>query len=128
LIQLDTSFLVRALARGSAEDRRLRQWLASREVIRISAIAWAELLCGPLEPGQRRLAQEFLGVPIPFGAEDAEAAARLFNMSGRRRGTLADCMVAAVALRLDAPLATANPRDFRRLEPAGLSLAAYAAS
>jgi predicted nucleic acid-binding protein len=127
VIQLDTSFAIRALAAGSAEDLRLRKWLASREAIRISAIAWAELLCGPIDPGQRRLAQRFLGAPIPFGAEDAEAAARLFNLSGRRRGTLSDCMVAAVALRLDAPLATANPRDFRRFEPAGLRLAACAA-
>jgi predicted nucleic acid-binding protein len=127
LIQLDTSFVIRALARGSAEDRQLREWFASPEAVRISAIAWAELLCGPLDSGQRRMAQRFLGAPLPFGAEDAETAARLFNVSGRRRGTLADCMVAAVALRLDAPLATANPRDFQRLVPTGLRLASYPA-
>ena len=32
-------------------------------------------------------------------------------------------MVAAAALRAGAPLATANPSDFRRFEQAGLALA-----
>ncbi|HYY06740.1 MAG TPA: PIN domain-containing protein, partial [Candidatus Limnocylindria bacterium] len=49
VIHLDTSFLVRALARGSREDRRLRTWLRGGTSLAISAIAWAEFLCGPLE-------------------------------------------------------------------------------
>jgi predicted nucleic acid-binding protein len=68
------------------------------------------------------LAARLLGEPISFIAEDAELSARLFNLSGRRRGTLADCMVAATALRLDAELATANALDFARFEAAGLRL------
>jgi predicted nucleic acid-binding protein len=61
---------------------------------------------------------------VPFIDEDADMAARLFNLSGRRRGTLIDCMIAAVALRTGAFLATTNSEDFRRLQSAGLEVVA----
>jgi predicted nucleic acid-binding protein len=123
VIVLDTSFLIRALARGSTQDARLREWLRNGEEVGMSAIAWAELLCGPIEPGAVELAARVVSRRVAFGEEDAAVAARLFNDTGRRRGSLTDCMIAATALRLDAPLATENPADFRRFEPAGLRLA-----
>ena len=55
--------------------------------------------------------------------EDAGTTAMLFNRAGRRRGSLLDCMIAAIALRAGAALATANQADFRRLRAAGLRLA-----
>ena len=122
MIHLDTSFLVRGLLLGSPQDRKLRDWLRSGEEVGISCIGWAEFLCGPLEGGQLELASRFLPRPEPFNARDAELAARLFNVSWRRRGTLSDCMIAATAIRSDAALATDNPKDFRRLETAGLKL------
>ena len=42
MIHLDTSFLIRALVRGSAQDKRLRGWLGAGEPIGMSSIAWAE--------------------------------------------------------------------------------------
>jgi predicted nucleic acid-binding protein len=59
---------------------------------------------------------------VPFLEEDSILAARLYNESGRRRGTLADCMIAATSLRLKAPIATVNPSDFSRFEDAGLTV------
>jgi predicted nucleic acid-binding protein len=60
--------------------------------------------------------------PVPFVEADGALSARLFSLAGRRRHSLLDCMIAAVALRLGAALATVNPSDFRRFEPAGLRL------
>lgn len=122
MIHLDTSFLIRALVPGSQEDLRLRGWIGANESLRLSAVVWAEFLCGPLAPAALEMAAELFDEPIPFVAEDAVGAARLYNLSGRRRGSLADCMVAAVAKRLLASLATSNPRDFLKLGADGPEL------
>lgn len=124
VIQLDTSFLIRALARGSAEDRRLRTWLTGATPLSISAIAGTEFLCGPLAADTVELASRVAGEQVPFTSGDAVLAAQLFNASGRRRGALVDCMVAATAIRGDRELATANPADFRPFEKAGLRVVA----
>ena len=90
----------------------------------VASVVWAEFLCGPLTPQQLATAQAFLPRPEPFIAEDAERAAVLFNTAGRKRGSLADCMIAAVCLRIGATLATSNVADFRPFAPAGLQVIA----
>jgi predicted nucleic acid-binding protein len=122
MTHLDTSFLIGSLTRGSEADHRLREWLKLGEPVRMSAVGWAEFLCGPVDAAHVALVAELLQEPVPLLAEDAATTARLFNVAGRRRGSLVDCMIAAVALRSDAALATANPADFRRFAPAGLRL------
>lgn len=124
MIHLDTSFLIRALVRGSPADRQLRAWLAEDTVVAVSVAAWAEFLCGPVEASHVELATRIIGDPVPMTPADASATARLFNLGGRRRGSFVDCMIAAIALRMSALLATGNPADFRRLEPGGLRILA----
>lgn len=122
LIHLDTSFLIRALVRGSAEDRQLREWLRAGDALGISAVAWAEFRCGPLEAGQVELAEAVVPVRASFAEEDAVLAARLFNEAGRRRGSMVDCMIGAAAVGAEASLATANASDFARFTTSGLVL------
>jgi predicted nucleic acid-binding protein len=122
MIHLDTSFLIRALLRDSQEDRAIRGWLRSGQPLAMSAIGWAEFLGGPVDTRTVGLAARIVTERVPFTEEDAAAAANLFNQTGRRRGSLTDCMIAATALRLGAALATTNISDFRRLETVGLRL------
>ena len=124
MIHLDTNFLIRGLLSGTPHDKTLRDWLRSGEKLGMSAIAWAEFLCGPIEKRHLELATVIVSERVPFLEDDSVLAARLFNESGRRRGTLADCMIAATSLRVKAPLATANPSDFSRFEEAGLTVLA----
>lgn len=123
MIQLDTNFLIALEQPGSEADRRLRGWLAGGEKIGVCAIVWAEYLAGPLGPGKIAAAEALLRWREPFLPADAAVAARLFNGTGRRRGTLTDCMIAAVAIRCRAALATFNRADFAPFVPLGLDLA-----
>ncbi len=122
MIHLDTSFLIHALVASSPADRRLRGWLREGEDLAISSVAWTEFLCGPIGAVEIDAVTGILGEVVPYTAVDAETSARLFNLGGRRRGSLPDCMIAAVALRTGATLASANPRDFRRFAPAALAI------
>jgi predicted nucleic acid-binding protein len=123
MIHLDTDFLIGALVPASAEDKQLRRWLQSRETVRISSLVWAEFLCGPLAESVIEQTAELLGEPVPCDGIDATVAAQLFNSGGRRRGSMLDCMIAAVAMRESAALATRNVADFQRFTSAGLMLA-----
>lgn len=124
MTHLDASFLVHALRRGTRADKLMRAWLGQSEPIGMSAMAWTEFCCGPLGPREIEIARRLVIEPEPVRADDAERAATLFNDTGRRRGSLADCLIAAVALRVKAPLATDNVGDFRRFERFGLHVVA----
>jgi predicted nucleic acid-binding protein len=117
--------VIGALRRGSREDQRLRAWLAAGESIGMSVVTWTEFLCGPVADADVHLASRVVDDPEPLFAADAVVAARLFNAGGRRRGSLTDCMIAAVAIRVGAMLATTDADDFRRFESAGLRIAAF---
>ncbi len=124
MIHLDTSFLIHALVPSSAADRRLRKWLRADDDLAISSIAWAEFLCGPVGTSEIESVASMFEEIVSYTVADAEVAGRLFNLGGRRRGTLADCMIAAVAIRAGAPLATANPGDFERFTAESLTIVA----
>lgn len=121
-IHLDTNFLVNAMHADRPERSQLEEWLDQGADIQISAVAWAEFWCGPTTPDERSAARHLLPEPIPLTGPDAEVAARLFNISGRRRRTLEDCLIAAVALTSNAAVATSNYADFRRFEIEGLTV------
>ena len=97
MVHLDTNFLIDALVPGSAQEEQMVGWLGAGETLGISAIAWDEFLCGPLSPSAEALA--------------------------RRSKSNADCCIAAVAIRLQVPLATGNHDDFTPMVPHGLVLA-----
>ena len=123
MIHLDTGFLIGALASDSQEDARLREWIGANQPLGMSTVAWAEFLCGPVDEAALSVASVVVGRRFRFTEEMAVIAARLFNGSGRRRGTMVDCMIAATALAEEAAIATSNPDDFRRFEAFGLALA-----
>jgi len=122
MIHFDTNFLIQALVTGSSAHQQFQTWADGQESLGISSIVWAEFLCGLLDATAKSLARQIFQNPEPFLAVDAACAATLFNQTGRRSRSLADCMIAAVAIRCGAKLATVNAGDFQPLIPHGLTL------
>lgn len=122
-IHLDTSFLIRALLPGSPEAARLTEWLSDRHALAVSAVAWCEFLCGPMDREVEGVARRLVQRVVPVGEDEAAQAAGLFNHAGRRRGSLADCLIAATAMLDGGVLATSDPGHFQRFLDAGLTLA-----
>ena len=124
MIHLDTNFLVDLVTTGSPGGLKIHQWLKAGKTVTTSAVAWSEFCNGPLTKAQKDAGFAVLNRTITdFTWREAEEAARLFNLSGRRRGSHADCMIAAAAILAGVPLATYNTTDFQRLVPFGLTLA-----
>jgi predicted nucleic acid-binding protein len=122
VIHLDTNFLIDVLKIGTPQHRLLRKWVVDEELISISAVAWAEFLCGPLDPLDRDEACALLPNIEPLLPSDAERGAELFNLSGRRSRSPADCLIAACAIRCGATLATSNLADFEPFRTQGLDV------
>ena len=123
MILLDTNYLIRALVEGSAEADEVSTWLSAAEVLCTSSIVWYEFLCGPVdEDGVEVVASLLSDRVIPFTADQAREAGRLFNACGRQRRLRVDAMIASAAIVAGAALATDNSEDFRAFGSFGLRL------
>lgn len=88
-----------------------------------SAVAWHEFVRGPLTPDELLRVERVVGDRIqPVTRSTSELAARLFNATGRRRASTADCFIAASAIETNAELLTADTDDFKPYVPLGLRL------
>lgn len=123
LVHLDTNFLIYFVGGGNEEViENVERWLREGAAIHVSAMAWAEFQCGPLLPEEKASAINLLRSILPTTGDIAVEAGRLFHETGRRSRSLADCLIAATAIRDQAELATVNRPDFEPMVPHGLRL------
>jgi len=123
MILLDTNYLIRALVDGTREAEQVSLWLDQDEELCTSSIAWYEFLSGPVDDDGVDLIRAVLQDRIlPFVADTAAEAARLFNAVGRVRRLRVDVMIAASSTMVGALLATENETDFRAFTAEGLRL------
>lgn len=121
ILHLDTNLLIDIVTAGSPHIEVVRRWLVEGRKLSASAIAWSEFLNGPHSPEQKTAVYAVLDKRIlAFTWKEAEQASRLFHLTGRKRGSHSDCMIAAAAMVAEAPVATRNIKDFERFEPFGL--------
>ena len=119
----DTTFFVSAIQPGSPQEAQLNAWFFAQESLGISSVAWAEFFCGLLSAREESIDRHMFTTVEVLSASDAELAASLFNKTVRRSKTLADYMIAAVAIRCGATLATVNKGDFQPFVQNGLVIA-----
>ena len=123
MILLDINYLIRALVDGTREAEQVSSWLDQGEELCTSSIAWYEFLSGPVDDDGVDLIRAVLQDRIlPFVADTAAEAARLFNAVGRVRRLRVDVMIAASSTMVGALLATENETDFRAFTAEGLRL------
>ena len=114
-VHIDTSALVDALT-GPRRSLDVLIGLAEEgHRLSISSIVLYEWLRGPRTRAELAVQEELLprGRVVPFGAEQAAIAARLYGAVKRPRGRELDLAVSACALHDGATLWTLNRADFR---------------
>ena len=122
-LHLDTNLLIDLVTAGSPHVALVRQWLADGEKLGASAVAWSEFCNGYLSAQQKDAVFAVLERRVSdFTWRQAEEASKLFHRTGRRRGSHADCMIAAAAMAAGVAVATRNVKDFERFVPFGLKL------
>jgi len=100
-------------------ERRLEEgWTLSTD-----AVAWHEFARGPLLEEDRERALRILENRVTSVTRQiAEKAAGLFNATGRRRASTADCLIAAACIHNQAEIVTLNRDDFLPFADHGLEI------
>lgn len=114
---LDTSVLIDALSGPRRSGPALREAIERGERLLLPALVLYEWLRGPRLPQELRAQEALLpsDAALPFGPDEAAAAARLSATVKRPRGRELDLAIAAHAIARGARLWTLNRADFEDL-------------
>jgi predicted nucleic acid-binding protein len=114
-VHVDTSALVDALTGPRRSLDALIGLAEEGHRLSVSAIVLYEWLRGPRTPHELAVQEDLFPREraVPFGAEQAVIAARLYGAVSRPRGREIDLAIAACALHDGATLWTLNRADFR---------------
>ena len=124
VICLDTNHLIGGTSQQRPESGHLLAWVDAGEAFCVPAPAWYEFLCGPVDTDAVEAMKDLVGERIlPFDTAAATLAAELFNEIGRPRTRRVDVMIAAIAIKQGANLATLNTAHFEPMVKHGLELA-----
>ena len=120
---LDTNALIALSDANHAVFRAAEAALRKGGEASTCSVAWHEYVRGPLlDKDRSRVLRVIESRILNLDRRHAETAAKLFNTTGRRRGSTADCLIAAVAIDSNLEMVTCNTGDFELFIPHGLRL------
>ena len=123
MIHLDTNLLIGAGDTADEHYLTARRVLAGAGPFGCSAVAWTEFHSQPLPPVLHAATRGLLtGGILPFDEATAVLAGELYHLTGSKRRTRLDTMIAATAILAGAELATVDPDDFKVFLAHGLNL------
>jgi predicted nucleic acid-binding protein len=112
-LHLDTNALIALSDPSHPLFLRIERHLEDGWTAGTDAVAWHEYVRGPLLAEDRERVLLIIENRVSALTRDiAERAAVLFNVTGRRRASTANCLIAAACLEADAELVTDNASDF----------------
>lgn len=124
MLHLDANALIALADPAGSVIRLVRSRVEQGILPAASAVAWHEFVRGPLLPDELLRVERVVGSRVQAATRGtSELAARLFNATGRRRASTADCFIAASAIEQSAELLTADNDDFHPFVALGLRLA-----
>lgn len=122
-LHLDTNALIALSDPTHPLFLRVERRLEEGWTVGTDAVAWHEYVRGPLLQEDRERALRVIENRVSALTRGiAEKAAELFNATGRRRGSTADCLIAAACLHEEAEMVTDNMDDFALFIGHGLRL------
>ena len=122
-LHLDTNALIALSDSAHPLFLEVEKCLEEDGTVGTNAVAWHEYVRGPLLPEDIDRALRIMENRVfDLTRLMAEKAAELFNATGRRRASTADCLIAAACLQHDAELLTNNVDDFTPFKVHGLKI------
>ena len=123
MIHLDANLLIAASDPSDLHAPVAAKIMNSAGPFATSACAWTEYRSRPVDPVRDKVLLRVLsGGIVPFDDKAAALAGELFHLTGSKRRTRMDVMIAAAAILAGAELATTNADDFQAFVPHGLKL------
>lgn len=123
MIHLDTNLLIALIHRFDVHHATATRIIAGPGPFATSTVAWMEFHSRPVHPRDIAASKSVLNGGIaPFDEAAATLAGNLYHLTGSKRRTRLDTMIAATAILSGAWLATVNREDFSVFVPHGLKL------
>jgi len=123
MIHLDANLLIALVNPSDVHHATASLLLHEPEAFGCSAVAWMEFRSKPVHPIDIAALKAALAVGIiPLDESAADLAGDLYGLTGSKRSTRLDTMIAATAILAGAELATVNREDFEPFVTHGLKL------